>query len=862
MSEKALKKLASHYHLKVDQIRELLELLAKDYSAPYILRYRKDVAANLTVDDLHELRKEERRLYRLEKERKRIRSRLQDQDVLTDELEQNIESADSVSELIDYYVPYRPRKRARSRHALAQGLAPLAQSVLTQDERLPLMSEAAEDYVDPEVGLDGIGDVLDGVFHVVSDWMAEEKSHRDKQRDVLYSKGELVSKASGRGKGKHRNEFRDYMNFSTPVSDVHPYHVLCMMRGKRLNVLRYGVEPPIKRMFREAADLYLRGGAEQFNEIDVMFRETDEPPEGEDLGELSGPEFLYWCIRYSLTDTLAPILTRELEKRMRRDAEDLAVDIVRRNLRSRLMRRPVNDGPVMGVVSGLRTGCKIAVADQNGTVQEKVRVYPHTPRNEKEAAVETIRELVEKHDISRVAIGEGTATRQTEDLFAEIIQNHCPDLRFTVLDDEAADEYAGSNVANKELPGVRKAMRTAAFLARQIVDPLRELAKVDLRNLCRVRYAEDIDSKVLRETLEQLAEECVGLVGPDLNDASTPLLSHVPGLDRDSAHRIAEHRDKKGGFKRRRHVRDVEGIDEDQWRRSVGFVRLQDSDTPLDNTRIHPEHYVVAETMLKQLGVSSDDLDDEEVREDIANRRGEVKFAALEKQFDVHYLLLKDILDELVHPWPDPRMHQEERVFRQKPLRFDDLEPLQVLRGTVRKVVDFGAFVDVGVKEDGLVHISEMSDEFVHSPYDVLSVGDQIKVRVVEVDPERRRIALTMRSEEAAKKAAKRKAKAREEAEKREEERRRRKEKAKEVPDADLPSSVGQARSNVGKKSRRMQKLEQYGKEGQDAKKSGEERKDEEAKSEDAEETKEEAESGDLLDKLQFASVEKRGEEK
>ena len=861
MSEKALKKLAKQYHLKAEQIRELLDLLGEGYSAPYVLRYRKDLAANLGIDDLNELRQEERRLYNLEKERDRILSKLQEQGVLTEELRHQIESADTMSELIDYYVPYRPRKRSRSRHALAQGLAPLARAAFSQEDPLPLMSDAAEPYVDPEAGLEDIGDVLDGVFAIVCDWMAEEKSHRDKQRDVIHDKGKLVSKKSGRGKGRYRSEFRDYMSFSSPITKVHPYHVLCMMRGKRLKVLNYGVEPPLKQMCREAADLYLRGGSEQYNEIDVMFGQKSEPPHHEALGELSGADFLYWCIRQSLEQVLAPILVRELERRLRREAENLALDIIRRNLRSQLMRRPIQDTRVLGLSPGLRMGCQLAVLDENGKLLETTTIYPHTPRNEKEKSRETIARLVDEHDISVAAIGEGTGSKESEKLLSRVIEENCPDLKFTVLSEDPAKTYSGSSQANRELPGMKKNMRVAVFLARQMLDPLRELTKIKLRDLCSARYIQEVDGKVLNDTMRQVAEECVAAVGPDLNESPASFLAYVPGLDFNRARQIVQFRDEKDGFRRRRHLRDVPSIDDDTWRRSVGFVRLMESDTPLDRTRIHPQHYVVAETMLKQMGMSSDDLAEEEAREEIQNRRGEVKFAELEKQFDVHYLYLKDMLDELFLPWPDPRLEQEGPVLRQRQLTFEDLEPLQVLYGTVRKVVDFGAFVDVGVSEDGLVHISELSDEFVHSPYDVVSVGDLIKVRVVEVDPERRRIALSMRSEEAARKAAKRKARARKEKKKREEERRRREEKAAEVPDVELPSSVGQARSTVEQKSRRRQKLEEYGKKSREeaaAKKKGKEKP---AEEEEAEKEEKPESMGDLLDKLQIASIEKRGEQ-
>jgi len=867
MSEKAHRDLARRHHLSIEQVQELLRLLGSAVSSPYILRYRKDLSANLTYDDLELLRRESLRLENLERERQKILKKLEEQGVLTDELRQKLNASETVDELIDCYVPFRPRKRSRSRLALAQGLEPLARRIFSQDEAIPLLSAAAEPYVDAAKGLPDVAEVLDGTFHIICDWIAEEKSHRDKQRQVLKAQGTFASWGTSKSiPPSLRGEFRDYLSYEVPLRDVHPTHMLALMRGKRLKVLAHAVKPPLGQMYRTAADLYLRGGAEQFSQIDLQFHEAQAAPKGAALGELTGPEFLYWCIRHSLAGVLTPILTREVERQLRRQAEELAADIIRRNLRAQLMAAPLKGQRVLGISPGYRTGCKLAALDQNGTLLEMAIVYPHTPRFEIDQAKQHIAELIQKHKLTAAAIGDGTAEQETESLIATLIAEKFPELRYAVLSEKLAACYAASSLAERELQGLDRGLKSAVSLGRQLLDPLQELTKVNLKDLCPARYVQEVDSLVLEKIIRRVAEQCTAEVGPDINEAPRTLLKYVPGLDGARALEAVKWREQKGRFANRAQLKQVPKIDEEAWRQAVGFVRLQGSDNPLDVTRTHPDYYPVVTAILEQLGLSLESLREEEARKGIARRRGEVKFADLEKRFGVHYLLIKDMLDELVEPWPDPRLKGDGPMLRRRPLTFDDLQPGQVLHGTVRKVVDFGAFVDIGVSEDGLVHISELSDDFVRSPHDVVSVGDIVRVRVVEVDPQKRRIALSTRSQEVARKPARRR---REPAAVSKSDRRR--EQPAAVPQAKSKGGVRAPQSTLGRDSRRVQKLAAFARKKRErprapaAAEVARERRSEQAPRKPDEKQKERPERvqlHELLSKLDFAAIEKRGEQR
>jgi uncharacterized protein len=870
MSQQALKDLAKQYYLDVQQLRELFNLIEQDRSAPYILRYRKDLAANLDSDDIANLRRECRRLEKLDRERSKILAKLEKQGVLTDELKEEIDNASTLYQLIDLYVPFRPRKHSRSRLALAQGLSPLAQSVITHEEPVEMMAEVAEDYIDPEAGIEDIGEVLDGVFHIICDWIAEEKNHRETQRQILWKHGNLVSRKTGRWNREWQNEFGNYASFNEPVSNVHPYHMLCMMNGKRLNALKYRVEPPYSTMYHQAAELYLEGGSEEFDQIHTQFQGQDSPPQHEELGDLRSAEFLYWCIRSSLSDILAPILARELERQLRSKAEDLAIDIVRRDLKSQLLTKPVTGKNVLGISPGFRTGCKIAAVDKDGQILECDVIYPHTPRYRTEEAKNTLVSLVKKHDIGLFALNDGTASSETETLLSDLIASECPDLKYVIVDSTPGEAYAGTPQTRQDCDGKDQKFHSAIFAARQIIDPLRELTKIPPKKLCSVQYIAEIDKITKEIEMDKAVEECVAEIGPDLNSAPRNLLTYVPGLNATSVREILKWRAQEGAFNSREQLREVPKIDEQTWDKAAGFVRITDSENPLDNTRIHPRHYPMAMAMLQQADYSLEELKDQDKSKKLWEQRGKIQFADLEKEYDVHYLTLKEILNELCDPWSDPRENNQEPFFRQKQLSFEDLEPFQMLEGKVRKVVDFGAFVDVGVGEDGLVHVSEISENYVQSPYDVICVGERVRVWIIDVNPNQRRIALSMRSKKAAQEAAEKRKRTEERDRQRKEEQERKQQAAREaaqkVSDIELPPSIEQPNSPRQARNRRLEKLREFSKQKMDDMAAGKSKKRSASSEQNREEQDRQAhaeeDTGGLLEKLEFASVEKRGEQK
>ncbi len=862
MPDKALKNVASKYHLTVDQVRRILELLDEGYSIPYIRRYHKELAANLDGEDFYELVEEKKRLDKLESRRRKVLKKLQERDVLTDELRANIELASDIRELIDYYVPYRPRKRSRSRLALSRGLRPLAEQVLSQTDFIPDMAAAAGPYVNPEEGLEDVEDVLEGVFYIVSDWVAEEKSHRDRQREVLRQKGELVCTSVNRSlPGRLVREFKQYFSFRRPLSELHPYHVLVIRRGKRLKALQYHIEPPLEEMDRAAAELYMAGGAGQYDQVMAELGESVLTGDGENLRRLNSVEFMVACIRNSLHNILASIVGRELDRELTREAEKLALEIVRRNVKSMLMVRPVPH-PTLAIHPGYRTGCNLAALDAEGRVLATTTVFPHAPQKERSEAVETICRLVEEHGLQVVAIGDGTGTEETEELMSEIIAEKAPDLRYAVISEVGLDTYATSRGARNELPDTGPAERCAVSIGRRLIRPLSELVKINPRQLCPDPYAEDVNGGALKTLLELVIEECVCSVGVDAGTAHYSLLRYVSGLGPDKSLELVAYRDRYGRIESRRQLREVPKIDRESFDRAAGFIKVNGSENPLDVSRVHPRFYPVAERICEQLDMDLADIADQEGRNRLTEHRSEVQLTDLEKEFDVHYLLLKDIIEEMINPWPDPREEKPAPLLREKRLSFEDLQSGQWLEGTVRNIVDFGAFVDVGVGEDGLIHISELSDGYVETPYDVLSVGDNIRVRVVSVDEERSRIALSLREESERPERRGRRRRGRQE--RREERADKQREVAREVPST-TPTSVRAPKSTVGWESRRVQKAamsERLSKTQQQIlKKSPEEEPPPEAESDDGrpEERPEEKKKGGLLDRLDFAEIERRG---
>ena len=864
MPEAALREIAKDYRLNAEQLGEIFKLLDQGYSIPYLMRYHKGLTAALTEEQVHELVESKRDLDRLERRRAKILKKLKEQDLLNEDLEERIQQAATTSELMDYYVPYRPRKRSRSRQALAQGLGTLAKQIQSQEKFFEEMGTTAEEYVDPDKGLESAFDVVEGVSSILCDWIAEGKTHRDRQRKVLRQSARVVCDRSNKSvPGRLAREFQQYFNFNSPAKSVHPYKMLRITRGQRLKVLDYRVDLPLDKMYSAAAELYLMGGAEQYRNVMAELPDSFASLEDEDVLQTNSTEFLCLCIRKSINDILGPVLARELDKELCQEAEKVASGIVRGNVRSVVWARPMHGKVIMGINAGYRTGCKLAVLDGEGQVVETDTVHPHTPLYEVEEAKETIQSLVEKHGIELVAIGEGTGSQETENVISELIEDNCPDLQYAVVPALGVESYAKGGLGRKELKDHKPKYRMAIAFGRRLRDPLRELIKIDPLQLCTSEYAQDLDKGRLEKLVRRVVENCICAVGVELNSAPVAALRYLDGLDHETCQRIVERRKREGLFENREQLKEVPGVGEGLFRKVSGFVKVNNSSNPLDRTRIHPSFYPVAEKMCEQIGVPVEKIETEEGAEKVREKRNEIDLSELEKEFDVHYLVLKDIADELVNPWPEPRTDAGRPVLRQRQKSFDELEPGQKVTGIVRNVADFGVFVDIGVGEDGLIHVSELADHFVHNPYEVVSTGQVVEPTIVEVQPKKKRIALSLKSKPKIKKRKPKRTKKRRASASREAT-----EKAKKEVPGEKPSRVaGQPQSTVGWKSRRVQKAKldtaKAADEDGKGKAAGEGARKQEAPQRSEEQEREQKESGDLLDMLDFGSrVEKRGEDR
>lgn len=749
MSDNLPRNVAKEYRLNGTQLKEIFRLLDSGYSVPYIARYHKELAGGLSADEFYKLVEEKRRIRKLERRRRKMLGKLTSRGVLTEELEKQIRNARDMRELIDYYVPHRPRKRSRSRQALAQGLGELAAKVLSQEELVEDLSVAAAPYVQPESGPGSVPEVIEGVVHIMCDWMAEDRSHRDRQRQVLRQKGIIVSRRS-RKKVPDRiaREFREYFDFRQVIGSIHPYRLLCIIRGVRLNVLRYEIEPSVEEMWNAAVALYLPGTAKSFSEVTALLEQTGTPVDAEKLAQLNSTELVCLCMMRSIRDVLVPILVREIERELLDVSQNLALDILKRNLRSLLMTQCVCGHRVLGISPGYRTGCKLAALDETGEVLEVRTVFPHIPHYKSDEAKDSIGEMVERHNLGLVAIGDGTACQETEALISELIGTRCRDLRYAVVSEAGLPLHGRGETGRKGLIDVPPEHCASVSIGKRLLDPLKEFVKVPARELCGSQYVHDVNPASLKRALDQVIEECVCAVGVELNSASEEMLRGVSGIDAAAAAAIVRYREENGPFKSREELKNVPGITEEAFRQAVGFVRTENGQNPLDRTRIHPDFYPVCAAIAQELSIPQEVLCTEECIRQVKEKRSQIKLGDLERQHQVHYLLLKDIIEELIEPWPDPRADSRPPILRQRQMTFEDLQAGQTLQGTVRSVVDFGVFVDVGVSEDGLIHVSELADHYVQSPFDLVSVGDLVQAAVVEVDSKKRRIALSMRSEQ------------------------------------------------------------------------------------------------------------------
>ena len=698
-------------------VENVVRLIDEGNTIPFIARYRKELHGAMDDTALRTLADRLQYLRNLDKRREEVKSAIEGQGKLTEELSAAIDAAATLAEVEDLYRPYKQKRRTRATVAREKGLEPLAELLFAQAADGPAPEEAAGAFIDPEKGVETAEDALQGASDIIAERISDDADIRKRLRELVWKKGSLVSAAAA--KEPEDTVYRLYYAFRSPLNRVQGHQVLAINRGEREGVLKVSVE-----MEREAALIPVR-------------RAVLNP---------GAPAMAF--VRAAAEDAydrlIFPSVEREMRSLLTEQADEGAIKMFGLNLKPLLMQPPVKGFVTMGLDPGYRNGCKVAVVDATGQVLDTAVVYPTFSQRKKEEAIDTLAKLIRRHGVAHIAIGNGTASRETEQMTVELIKQLGGGVSYMIVNEAGASVYSASKLAAEEFPDYDVNLRSAVSIARRLQDPLAELVKIDPKSIGVGQYQHDMPQARLDETLSGVVEDCVNAVGVDLNTASAPLLSYVAGLNHTTARNIVKYREENGAFTTRKGVLKVPKLAPKAFEQCAGFLRVPESRSVLDNTAVHPESYAAAEKLLSLTGHTLTDVRDGKLGDLNAQIRtyGEDRAAA---DCGVGVPTLRDVAAELMKPGRDIRDELPKPILRTDVLEMKDLKPGMVLTGTVRNVIDFGVFVDIGVHQDGLVHISQVSQKFIKHPSEVVSVGDIVQVVVLEVDEKKKRIGLSMK---------------------------------------------------------------------------------------------------------------------
>ncbi|MBP7546408.1 MAG: RNA-binding transcriptional accessory protein [Corallincola sp.] len=711
--------IADELKVAESQIAAAVALLDEGATVPFIARYRKEATGGLDDTHLRHLHERLGYLRELEERRAVILRSIAEQGKLSPELQAQIETADNKTRLEDLYLPYRPKRRTKGQIAREAGLEPLADALLADPSLHP--EQAAGAYVNAEAGVADVKAALEGARYILMERFAEDAALLGKVRDQLWHHGHLKSTVVA-GKEREGAKYSDYFSHSEPLKKVPSHRALAMLRGRNEGVLQLALDadPGLEQVTESSGERLV---AEH-----IGFRHRGRP----------GDDFLRQTVQWTWKVKVLMHLESELLSTIREQAETEAIGVFARNLKDLLMAAPAGPKATLGLDPGLRTGCKVAAVDATGKLLETTTIYPHEPHNQWDKAVRTLIALVQKHGIELIAIGNGTASRETDKLAADVVKAVGGKVTKVMVSEAGASVYSASEVAALEFPGVDVSLRGAVSIARRLQDPLAELVKIEPKSIGVGQYQHDVSQVQLARSLDAVIEDCVNSVGVDINTASIPLLTRVSGLNKTLASNIVALRDSQGRFANRRQLLDVSRLGPKAFEQCAGFLRIANGDNPLDATCVHPEAYPVVERIIKDVQSNVHEL---------MGNGGKLRSLNPARYTDERFgePTVRDILKELEKPGRDPRPEFKTAEFKEGVEKVSDLEPGMILEGVVTNVANFGAFVDIGVHQDGLVHISALSDKFVSDPREVVKAGDIVKVKVLEVDLQRQRVALTMR---------------------------------------------------------------------------------------------------------------------
>lgn len=708
--------LSKELNWPLKKVEEAIKLLEDNNTIPFIARYRKEVTGEMDENVLRKLAERLEYLKNLTKRKEEVVRLIEEQGKLTPELQQAVEQADTLQQVEDIYRPYRPKRRTRASIAKEKGLEPLATLIMEQALLEGDLLELAAPYINPELGVESREDALQGASDIIAEQVADDPEIRDIARKMFYSKGYIQTK----GESKEPTPYEMYYEYQEPVRSIPPHRILAVNRGEKEDILQVKITVPEEDIINR-----------------IVGKVITNP------GSIS-VELLRGAVADGCHRLLFPSLEREIRKDLTAKGEEQAIKVFSQNLRNLLLQPPVRGQVVLAFDPGFRTGCKLAVVDETGKCLETGVIFPHEPQNKKEEAARIVTTMVNKWSVTAFAVGNGTASRETESFISQLIKEQDLQIKYTIVSEAGASVYSASTLAAKEFPDLDLSYRSGISIARRLQDPLAELVKIDPKSVGVGQYQHDVNAKELNSTLKVVVESCVNTVGVELNTASPSLLQYVAGLNSSVAKAIVARRDKEGKFERREELLKVPRLGAQTYQQCAGFIRLAEGDNPLENTPVHPESYEKAEALLQEVGYKLEDL--KEKNSSIKEALEKIDLQKMAEKLATGLPTLRDIVDALKRPGRDPREELPPVLFRQDVLSLDDLQEGMILQGTVRNVVDFGAFVDIGVKQDGLVHISQLSDNYVRHPMEVVAVGDIVKVSVLSVDKERSRIGLTMKN--------------------------------------------------------------------------------------------------------------------
>jgi len=714
--DKIIKQIAEELQIKEIQVKSTINLIDEGNTIPFIARYRKEVTGGLSDEVLRTFGERLTYLRNLEERKADVTRIIDEQGKLTEEIVMALENAKTMAEVEDIYRPYKQKKKTRGTIAKAKGLEPLSVIIYMQNEKKPI-KEIAEKYIDAEKGVETVDDAINGALDIIAENISDVAEYRKEIKRLCYRTGKIETKSA---KKDEKSNYEMYYDFEEEIKKIPSHRILAINRGEKEEFLKVKIAKPDDEIF-----YYLRK--------DIV------------KGDTQFTEMLEATIEDSYKRLIEPSIEREIRNDLTEKAEEKAIKVFGKNAKQLLLGAPIKDKTVMGFDPAYRTGCKIAVIDDTGKLLDTTTVYPTEPQNDVAGAKKTLIGLINKYNIDMIAIGNGTASRESEMFVADMLKEVSKEVHYAIVSEAGASVYSASKLATEEYPDINVSLRGAISIARRLQDPLVELVKIDPKSIGVGQYQHDVDQKKLSENLTGVIEDAVNSVGVDINTATPSLLSYVAGINKTIANNIVKYRDENGKLKERKELLKVPKLGKVAFEQCAGFIRIYDGKNPFEITSVHPESYDKAEELLKNIGYKKQDLLDKDLVKELREKLSKIDIAKTAKELDIGEMTLQDIIGELSKPGRDVREEMPKPILRTDVLKLEDLKEGMILSGTVRNVIDFGAFVDIGVKHDGLVHISELSNSYVKNPSDIVAVGDIVKVKVIGIDLERQKVKLSMK---------------------------------------------------------------------------------------------------------------------